>query len=60
MKRRRRYKSDAFAAINETAKALHDPGIIDRRAMREFDEACRGRVLTGKTARAANRRIRRL
>jgi putative transcriptional regulator len=36
----RKYKSDAFAAIHETAEALRDVGAIDKRTMRQFDEAC--------------------
>lgn len=34
------YKSDAFAAIHEMAEDLHRSGQIDKRTMREFDEAC--------------------
>jgi putative transcriptional regulator len=37
---KRQYKSDAFAAIHETAEGLHEAGAIDKRTMREFDEAC--------------------
>jgi putative transcriptional regulator len=33
-------KSDAFAAIHETAEALRDIGAIDKRTMRELDAAC--------------------
>ena len=36
----KKYRSEAFAAIHETAEALHDIGAIDKRTMREFDEAC--------------------
>jgi putative transcriptional regulator len=35
-----RYRSDAFAAIHETAEALHDIGAIDKRTMSDFNEAC--------------------
>lgn len=35
-----KYKSDAFAAIHETASSLHDAGLLDKKTMREFDEAC--------------------
>jgi putative transcriptional regulator len=35
-----KYKSDAFAAIHETMEALHEVGAVDKRTMREFDEAC--------------------
>jgi putative transcriptional regulator len=34
------YKNDAFAAIHETAEALHVHGFIDKTTMREFDESC--------------------
>jgi putative transcriptional regulator len=34
------YKSDAFAAIHDTAEGLYEVGIIDKRTMREFDESC--------------------
>ena len=34
------YRSEAFAAIHETAEALHAHGIIDKTTMREFDESC--------------------
>jgi putative transcriptional regulator len=34
------YKSEAFAAVHDTAEGFHEAGIIDKRTMREFDEAC--------------------
>lgn len=34
------YKSRAFAAIHETAEGLHAAGLLDKRTLREFDEAC--------------------
>jgi len=34
------YRSEVFAAIHETAKALHTHGIIDKTTMKEFDESC--------------------
>lgn len=34
------YQSDTFAAIHETMEALYDIDVIDKRTMREFDEAC--------------------
>lgn len=34
------YKSEAFASIHEMAEDLHCSGNIDKRTMREFDEAC--------------------
>ncbi|HEU4800653.1 MAG TPA: DNA-binding transcriptional regulator [Gemmatimonadales bacterium] len=37
---RRKYKSDAFAAIRESAAALRRIGAIDATTMRTFDETC--------------------
>lgn len=34
------YRSDALAAIYETASDLHDAGVMDKRTMRRFDELC--------------------
>jgi len=39
-KRARPYRSEAFAAIHETAEALHRVGAIDKITMQEFDETC--------------------
>ncbi|WP_022654810.1 helix-turn-helix domain-containing protein [Aquaspirillum serpens] len=36
----KKYRSDAFAAIHETMEALHEIGAVDKKTMREFDEAC--------------------
>lgn len=36
----RSYKSEAFAAIHETAEALRDVGAIGKHTMRDFDAAC--------------------
>lgn len=36
----KRHKSEAFAAIHETMEALHEIGAVDKKTMREFDEAC--------------------
>ena len=36
----KQYRSEAFAAIHETMGGLHEIGAIDKRTMREFDEAC--------------------
>ncbi len=35
-----KYKSDAFAAIHASAKALRKVGAIDKATMRDFDETC--------------------
>ena len=40
-----RDRSEAFAAIHETMDALHEVGAIDKKTMREFDEACLTTVL---------------
>jgi putative transcriptional regulator len=34
------YRSDALAAIHETASDLHDAGIMDKQTLRGFDELC--------------------
>lgn len=34
------YKSEASAAIHETAEALYAHGAIDEESIREFDESC--------------------
>jgi putative transcriptional regulator len=36
----KKYKSAAFAAIHETMEALHAIGAVDKKTMREFDNAC--------------------
>lgn len=36
----KKYRSDIFAAIHETAEGLHDAGVVTKTTMREFDEAC--------------------
>ncbi len=36
----RTYRSDALAAIHETASDLHDAEVMDKRTMRRFDELC--------------------
>ena len=41
MKRSRNtYRSDALAAIHETASDLREAGIMDKRTMRKFDGLC--------------------
>ena len=37
---KRKFKTDAFAAIHESALALHGVGAIDKATMRKFDESC--------------------
>lgn len=38
--RNKRYRSDAFAAIHESAEALYRVGAIEKVTMREFDTTC--------------------
>ena len=40
MTKNRTYKSDAFAAIHETASDLYEAGMIDKQTMQEFDDTC--------------------
>ena len=48
----KRYRSDALAALHESLEALHDIGAIDKRTLREFDEACLSPVLPMTLERA--------
>lgn len=36
----KRYRTKALAALHETMEALHGIGAINKRTMREFDDAC--------------------
>jgi putative transcriptional regulator len=40
MKKNKAYRSEAAAAIYETAAGLYEVGVIDKQTMREFDESC--------------------
>lgn len=40
MKQIKTYRSEAAAAIHETATDLYESGVMDKRTMREFDETC--------------------
>ena len=53
-----KYRSEALAAVHETAEALRDIGAIDKQTMREFDEACLTpvRVLTADEIRSIRMR----
>jgi len=48
--KKRRHRSDAFAAIHETAKAMYRVGGISKTTMREFDESCLETVESMKPA----------
>lgn len=36
----KRYRSDALAAVHETAQGLHEAGVMDKRTMKSFDDMC--------------------
>jgi putative transcriptional regulator len=36
----RTYKSEALAAVHEMMEGLHEAGAVDKRTLREFDDAC--------------------
>ena len=40
MRKKKQYKSEAFAAIHETMDSLRQIGAIDKTTMRDFDTAC--------------------
>ena len=40
MTNKKKFKTDAFAVIHESALALHGVGAIDKATMRKFDESC--------------------
>lgn len=36
----KKYQSEALAAVHEMMQGLHQSQVIDKKTMREFDEAC--------------------
>lgn len=36
----KKYRSEALAAIHETASDLHDAGVMEKRTLRRFDDMC--------------------
>ena len=36
----KQYRSDALAAVHETAQGLREAGVMDMRTMKAFDEMC--------------------
>lgn len=58
MTKKKTYKSDAFAAIHETASDYYDAGVIDQQTMRHFDESCLTpvRVFTPQEIQALRKR----
>ena len=37
---KKQYRSALMASIHETAEGLHAAGVMDKKTMRKFDEAC--------------------
>jgi putative transcriptional regulator len=37
---KKQYRSRIMASIHETVQDLHDAGVVDKRTLRKFDEAC--------------------
>lgn len=54
----KQYRSRVMAAIHRTAEGLHAAGVMDKRTMRQFDDACLTPVqaLTGADIRALRER----
>ncbi|MEQ9330235.1 DNA-binding transcriptional regulator [Thalassobaculum sp.] len=54
------YRNDLSAAVHEMAEGLHEVAAIDKRTMREFDEACLAPVpeYTGQQIREIRERER--
>lgn len=40
----RQYRSEALAAVHETALGLHESGAMDKQTLKVFDEMCLTRV----------------
>ncbi len=55
---KKKYKSDVMASIHETMEGLYKIGAIDKKTMREFDDACLTSVrdLSPKEIRALRER----
>ena len=49
-----KYKSEVFAAIQDTAQGLHQAGVISDTEMKRFDKSCltKAEPLTGEQIRA--------
>ena len=58
MAKTKTYKSNAFAAIHETATGMYDAGVLDKKTMRSFDHSCLTPVhdFTGDEIRALRKR----
>ena len=58
MNKARQYKSEASAAIHETASSLYQIGAIDKKTMRSFDETCLEPVVEMQPEAIRNLRMR--
>jgi len=58
--RTKKYRTPLLASVHETAKGLHDAGVMDKQTMRKFDVMCLTpvRPLTAKQIRDLRRRAR--
>ena len=54
----RQYKSDALAAVHETAQGLTESGVMAKRTMKAFDEMCLTPVVEMTPERIRELRIR--
>jgi len=56
----KKYRSPLLASIHETAKGLHDAGVMNKQTMRKFDVMCLTpvRALSAKQIRDLRRRER--
>ena len=56
--RHAKYRSPLLSSVHETAKGLHDAGVMDKETMRKFDVMCLTpvRPLTAKQIRALRQR----
>jgi len=54
----KKYRSALLASVHETAKGLHDAGVMDKQPMRKFDVMCLTSVrpLSAKQIRALRQR----
>jgi putative transcriptional regulator len=51
MKKNKRYRSAASAAIHGMMEDMHDAGVIDKQTMRKFDDSCLTPIVTFTAAK---------
>ena len=54
----KRYRSDALAAVHETAAGLREAGVMSKRTMKAFDEMCLTRIEPLTAAQIRQIRVR--